>query len=357
MERTEIHNLIALPETPSGIRFLLIEFVKEFESQNSIAWNKEVKATNKKYHCHELLKKGLGEICQSYNKKSDELSGEELVCLFNYYYFPILFESSFQIYSRIWDAKFEHRFISNNALIFIDLGCGSFPSSLAFSELYKQKIQNQSMWGANSTERFEFNINSYVFIYESPYFSSYIENYFSENFSAREYRNHWTFNISPLDIFSTGVQPLTDVFHVTDRMIFDNGLLIDSFHLLKIKEKYFAKAFDLLETLDSGYPFHNLVDSFNHNKSVIININYLGSVHFFDVEEITAAIKRLMSANDKFNFAIIFQNNGNLDLQIKWEELKGNLGIRSVSEGQIKLAISPLIKINYEILFRSNIEI
>ena len=356
MGTSEIHNLIALPETTSEIRFLLQEFVKEFESQNSIAWNKKVKATNKKYHCHELLKKGLGEISQSYNKKSDELSGEELVCLFNYYYFPILFESSFEIFSRIWDSKFEHRFISNNALVFIDIGCRTFPSSLAFSQIYNQKIQNQSIWGANSTEPFEFNINSYVFIDESPYISSYIDNYFSEHFSAREYRNHWTFNISPLDIFPTGIQPVTDVFHVADRMIFDNGLLIDSFHLLKIKEKYFARAFDLLESIDSGFPFHNLVDSFNHNKSVIININYLGSVHFFDVEEITFAIKRLISTNDKTNFAIIFQNNGNLDLQLKWEELKENLGVRSVSEGQIKLAISPLIKINYEILFRSNIE-
>jgi hypothetical protein len=42
METSEIHNLIALPETPSGIRELLKEFVKEFEAQNSIAWKKEV---------------------------------------------------------------------------------------------------------------------------------------------------------------------------------------------------------------------------------------------------------------------------------------------------------------------------
>ena len=98
MGNDSIFSLLKKLDTPNQIKKLLIQFIEDFDSQESNAWNREVKQTDAKYHCDILLSNGRLDISSKWNKNEHELSGNELICIFNYYYFPILFESSFFIY-------------------------------------------------------------------------------------------------------------------------------------------------------------------------------------------------------------------------------------------------------------------
>ena len=354
MGTSEIHNLIALPETTSEIRFLLQEFVKEFESQNSIAWNKEVKATNKKYHCHELLKKGVGEISQSYNKKSDELSGEELVCLFNYYYFPILFESSFLIYKEIWDNTFANTFLSNNALIFADIGSGTLPVSLAFSEVFKKNKSEDSAWKEEHIT--EFPMISYYFSEDSSYLNAYGRELISN------YCGRCTDMEDEINLASRIFPPLFNViFPRSHPMCLDNFTFGYNRQSLKIElDEVIYKYNDNTRQIEGNsfvwFSAPIFIDSFYSNKCFILNLNYLRSESVFNYEKKIKEIKELLLIYKTHNIAIIFQNNGNSELHNKWEDFKAGIEINSIKTGDFRLSCNENIKISYEVLFRSKYE-
>ena len=354
MGKYEIHNLIELPETPSGIRALLEEFVKEFESQNSIAWNKEVIATDKKYHCHTILKKGMGEISQSYDKKEDELSGDELTCLYNYYYFPILFESTFLIYKEIWDNAFSNAFLNNNALIFADIGRSSLPVSLAFSEVFKFNKPHDSIW--NEGHIMEFPLISYFLSENSRYLEDFsheiISNYCLRCLESQEEIDH-----------SSGIFPplFNIIFPGNHPMCLDNFTFGYNRHSLKIElDEVTNKYIDVTRYIEGNsfiwFSSPVFIDSFSTNKSFLININYLRSVSAFNFEKKINEINELLLIYKTHNIAIIYQNNGNLELESKWQMFKSNIAMNSIKKGAVKLNCNKNIEISYEILFRSKFE-
>ncbi len=359
MERTEIHNLIALPETPSGIRFLLIEFVKEFESQNSIAWNKEVKATNKKYHCHTLLKKGIGKIIFNKGFTEEKLSRDEISCLFNYYYFPIVFDSAYLIFNTIWDRRFEDFFINNNALIFIDLGADLIASSIAFGQIYKDKLHNNSIWDKSDVEKYYFN--SYVLINESN---------LCNNRQKLTVLNRGTldcqhpdsgFEYEIFNLINNPIWPshefiISDIFMDGQVSNFSNGTKSFDFNYYELKIKLFNKLTFINENYDGTLPTFQLIEKFDNNKCFLININFIETSRIFDNDNIYLFFKRLFVEYKQTDFAIIFQNNGNEELQNKWDIFKSSVAMKSIKSGVIKLTCNSKIHISYEVLFRSKYE-
>jgi hypothetical protein len=354
METSEIHNLIALPETTSEIRFLLQEFVKEFESQNSKAWNKEVKETNKKYHCHELLKKGIGEISQSYYRKEDELTGEELVCLYNYYYFPILFESSFLIYKELWDNTFANAFISNNSLIFADIGSGTLPVSLAYSEVFKKNKSEHSVW--NEEHITEFPMISFYFTEYSGYLNEYGRELIS-NYCGRCLDFEWE-----IDSSSRIYPPLFNIIFPRN-----HPLCLDNFtfgynrqsiknELDNVTYKYNENTHHIEGNSSVWFSAPIFIDSFHANKSFIVNLNYLRSESVFNFEKKINEINELLLIYRTHNIAIIFQNNGNVELQNKWDIFKSGIAINSIKTGVVRLSCNENIEISYEVLVRSKYE-
>jgi hypothetical protein len=121
-------------ETPEAVRSLLQEFVKEFENRNSDIWIREVKNRDSKHHRETLLKRGG---CD-FDNPTHELTSDELICLYNYYYFPMHFQSSYWLYNLLFKGGLDKIFISNLAPVFIDYGCGTLSSSIAFSCAYNQ---------------------------------------------------------------------------------------------------------------------------------------------------------------------------------------------------------------------------
>jgi hypothetical protein len=115
---------------------LLKSFDYDFNNQSSTNWLKEVINTDNEYHRKVLLKQGR---C-NFDTPPNGLTSEELICLYNYYYFGMHFQSSFWLFNHIWNSGFAVMFIINRDPIFIDLGCGTLASSIAFSQTINQQV-------------------------------------------------------------------------------------------------------------------------------------------------------------------------------------------------------------------------
>jgi hypothetical protein len=117
----KIHSHINDPETPNKVKDLLKGFDYDFNNQISEIWKNEVTNNGSEYHRKTLLKQGR---CD-FDNPTNGLTSEELICLYNYYYFAMHFQSSFWLYNHIWNSGFAVMFIINKNPIFIDLSCGT----------------------------------------------------------------------------------------------------------------------------------------------------------------------------------------------------------------------------------------
>ena len=77
-----INKFIEDTDTPEPVKHLFRHFVSEFENQDSIDWNKQIKQTTSEFHRKTLLKQGRCE----FDKPPLNLTSEELIVLYNYYY-------------------------------------------------------------------------------------------------------------------------------------------------------------------------------------------------------------------------------------------------------------------------------
>lgn len=368
MERTEIHILIDSPSTPLAMKELLKKFIAEFDNQNSNAWCLNVLSKDKKYHCYSLLNRGLGVTSETYNKSDEELSKDELICLYNYYYFPILFESTYLIYSELWDVTFETAFASDNALIFMDFGSSTLPVSLAFSEVFKNN-KPTTFWEApedlnpiKSSIWKEQNLSDFPIV--SYFFRDSDFNYYAEDFIKHLDRSaDWDMYFN---ILETGVSDLfPPLFNVVyprnsswflDNFTFSYGRHKLNIELGDISFNYINNVKKVQENSWIYYTPEPFQELFNQNKSIILNINYLRSLSNFDFEKMIEEVNDILKENKRNNVAILFQNNGNEELQNKWDIFKSSVAMKSIKSGVINLTCNTKIQISYEVLFRSKYE-
>ena len=368
MERTEIHNLINSPNTPLAIKELLKKFITEFDNQNSSAWCLNVLSKDKKHHCYSLLNKGSGVISQAHNKSDKELSKDELICLYNYYYFPILFESTYLIYSELWDGTFEVAFASDNALVFMDFGSSTLPVSLAFSEVFKNN-KPTTFWEApedlnpiKSSIWKEQNLSDFPIV--SYFFRDSDFNYYAEDFIKHIDRSaDWDMYFN---ILETGVSDLfPPLFNVVyprnsswflDNFTFSYGRHKLNIELGDISFNYINNVKKIQENSWIYYTPEPFQELFNQNKSIILNINYFRSLSNFNFEKMIEEVNDILKENKRNNVAILFQNNGNEELQNKWDIFKSGVSMKSIKSGVINLTCNTKIQISYEVLFRSKYE-
>jgi hypothetical protein len=355
----EIQNLVASSITPLGIKEFLRKIIVEFESQNSTAWNKEVKATNKKYHCQKILKKGIEEIIFKDNFTEEKLTRQEISCLLNYYYFPILFESSSLIFSTIWDRRFEELFVNNNALIFINLGPDLIASSIAFGQIYKDKLKVDSMWDRSNMKRYYFN--SYIFISEA-HLSKNRQNLAVLNSETLDCQNpdsqfeYDMFNLVNEPIWPSHEYIISDIFMDGKISNLSNGSKLFDFRFFDLKMKLFKKLTFINENYDGELPLFELIEKFDKNKCFIVNVNFLCANRVFNSDNIYLFLSRLFVEYHQANFAIVFQNNGNQELQNEWDVLKSRVSMESIKTGFVSLSCNEKIQISYEVLFSSKYE-
>ena len=126
-----IHKFIEDKEIHEPVQWLFRRFVKEYNDQNSSAWNKYVRQNTDEYHRKTLLKQGR---CD-FDKPPYNLTSAELIVLYNYYYFPMHFQSSYEIFNNIFE---QHLDLENKTIFFHDYGCGTLSSTMAFGASFQK---------------------------------------------------------------------------------------------------------------------------------------------------------------------------------------------------------------------------
>jgi len=355
MENENIFRLLDKSDTPIKIKKLLNQFIDDLNSQQSSAWKREVQQTDSNYHRDILLDNGRVDISSKWNKNEYELSSNELICLFNYYYFPILFECSFSIFQKIWDSDFEHYFTKNNTLIFFDLGCSTLPSSLAFSEICDRNNKRNCIWKERELLKNYF-INSYIFFDNYNISSLYVKDFLEKHTGIRQDELNTIpkfFNHSFEPIYLTNYYPCTDVFVQESVYEFtDTGGFKIEFPLIDVFEKYNSKAFELRNSMDGFFPFNKYILKYNENISIIINITEL---RFFDydVNELIKAVNKIFTDYPNANLSIIYQSFSDKQIDYKWDYFKATLNLKMIKKEDFDLLIDCSKRVKYEILFAS----
>jgi len=358
MKQEYIYKLLNEADTPVQIRNLLTEFVRDFEMQNSIAWNREVKQTDVNYHCENILLAGRVDFTSKYNKNKHELSNSELICLFNYYYFPILLEGSYFLFGKIWDSNFEHYFTKNNSLIFIDLGCSTLPSSLAFSQVYDRFKCNNSIWKARDL-RDEYHINSYVFFDNSIGSTGYIKDFIDKHTgmeleSAKTTSTFFNHTVEPF--YSTNYCPCTDIFLEGDIHSYTGGNFNIKVPIIELFEKYTSKSFQLRNDMDRYFPFSKYILKYSQNLSFLLNISELRFSSSFDVNALVENVNQIIKEYPNVNLAIIYQSFDDAKRDEKWEDLKSAINFKIITKGEFSLPLDKSKSVRFEILLRTQYE-
>ena len=391
----KIHSHINDTETPSIVKGLLQGFVYAYENQKSAVWISEVKNKDAEYHRKVLLKQGR---CD-FDKPTNGLSSEELICLYNYYYFAMHFQSSFWLFNHIWNSGFAVMFVINKNPIFIDIGCGTLASSIAFSQtidrqinfnLFQEKpLLNHSAIQINKTFRLpDTRINfSDIELYLLPTISSSWANssftqlsqqgakYIFIDISKKILENIYDFiaEYKTITVESNGssstvinTKYLWKTVFMTDGHFLDNSLF-DTFHLFnglinhrEFKPLYFEKLDDYIEHFQSGWEdepikkpkrvlalLKNLPDS-----PIIINCSYLFASNSINIDEVVNYVNDIVTQHQE-NICLIYQNPDTEDLNKNWEEFKLKVLLKSIAKGVESIKFYGNSKVRFEVLFKS----
>jgi hypothetical protein len=355
MKQEYIYKLLNEAGTPVQIRNLLNEFVRDFEMQNSDAWYREVKQTDVNYHCENILLAGRVDFTSKYNKNKHELTNSELICLFNYYYFPILLEGSYFLFRKIWDSNFEHYFTKNNSLIFIDLGCSTLPSSLAFSLVYDSFKSNNSIWKARDLKD-EYHINSYVFFDKSIGSTAYIKDFIDKHTgmeleSAKSTSTFFNHTVEPF--YRTNYSPCTDIFLEGNIHSSKGGNFNITVPIIELFEKYAINSFQLRNGMDRYFPFSKYVLKYSQNLSFLLNISELRFSNSFDVNSLVENLNQIIKEYPDVTLAIIYQTFDGAKTDKKWEDFKSSINFKIITKGEFSLPLDKSKSLCFEILLRT----
>ncbi len=351
MEPTNIFKLIDKIDTPLHIKNLLIEFARNFDLQESLVWKREVIQTDSDYHCNILLARGRVDLSLTSDENEHELSSAELICLFNYYYFPILFESSYFIFRKIWDSNFEHYFTNDNCLVFIDLGCSTLPSSLAFAETFNHFKCKDSIW-KNREYKDDYSINSYIFFDESRVGLGYTNDFVNNHSGSELYVENESsvfFNHTSEPVYRTHYCPCTDIF--IDGVVhkYNDGSFKINIPFIETFEKYILKSFELRNHMDKFFPCQRYISKFSEFISIIFNLTELRFTSFFDVENLIEKVNQILQEYPSANLAIVYQSDAEISDE-NWDLFKSKIHLKSILRDEFRLIIDESLKVKYEIL-------
>jgi hypothetical protein len=349
-----IHKFIEDKETPEPIQWLFRRFVSEFDEKNSIAWNKQVKQTTSEFHRKTLLKQGRCE----FDNPPLNLTSEELIVLYNYYYFPMHFQSSYEIYKKLFEEQEEFQ---NQTFFFHDFGCGTLSSAMAFGASFqKYNLSELTFQEHNSIDvlnnfQFYFQGNAYEGISSLELgcirYAGSITNFKLPNLI----NGFWLNDISnTITIFLKSFLQENFYTEPYQHHFFNTASCSDShFYFGNVADKFYLGNFNY----EPIQPFISFCNSQNKSKNeitVILNFSYVLASESIDIEN----IKSLVSEYEKTGCKLIIVNqNPDLDsLNTKWEELKKSIEFDKEIKG-----VQPIkhfgnkSKSRYEVLIKKSI--
>ena len=161
---SSIHKFIESKETPEAVKNLFKRFVDEFEKQNSTSWNEQVTKQTPLFHRKKLLNQGH---CDFDNPPLN-LTTAELIILYNYYYFSMHYQSSYDIYDKLFS---ECGAFKNKTFFFQDYGCGTLSSTMAFSACF-QKYTSRVIEVKTECKYNEIDVYSHLHFYVADQFTN-----------------------------------------------------------------------------------------------------------------------------------------------------------------------------------------
>jgi hypothetical protein len=390
----KIHSHINDIETPSIVKGLLQGFVYSFENQRSEIWVREVKNKDAEYHRKVLLKQGR---CD-FDIPTNGLSSEELICLYNYYYFAMHFQSSYWLFNHIWNSGFAVMFIINKNPIFIDLGCGTLASSIAFAQTISQQV-NINMFKENPMLfNTEIRINQAFRLPDTRY------NFSEQELIAIDNREHHSvfssfyhlsqqgatylfadISIKILDFiyafiseqkFITGERNLFTTSGIMTKNIWKtvliedghwtNNFLFDTFHIFnglnhkEYKPLYYDEIKDYIEYYKSGWKNEpnkkpkelSTIVKNNLNNPIIINCSYLFASNSINIDEVAEFVNNIVESHNE-NICLIYQNPDTEALNRNWQQFKLKVSLKSIAKGVAPIKFYGSSKVRFEVLFKS----
>ena len=364
-----IHKFIEDKEIHEPVQSLLRRFVSEYNEQNSVAWNKHVKQNTDEYHRKTLLKQGR---CD-FDKPPYNLTSAELIVLYNYYYFPMHFQSSYEIFNSIFEQNLD---LDNKTFFFHDYGCGTLSSVMAFGASFqKNKLYNL---GNSFTQAELFKDYDNYYKYSNIEVLSHLHFYIDENYGdVSSYELGVIRNAGSIQCFN--LPSLINGYCLNDI-----STSVKSFLKEFLKENFFTEPnqnyfFNVADCTDSHFYFPNIADKFyvgnfsydpinpfksfcnSQNKEtkdcvVIINFSYVLASDSVEIETINSMINEYLKTGCRL---IIVNQNPDLDiLNKKWEILKDKVEyVKSIKGLQPIKHFGSKSKSRFEVIFPTTIEL
>lgn len=343
---SKIHAHINDSETPEAVRNLMQDFVKDFDNHNSDAWISEVKKRDSEHHRKTLLKQGR---CD-FDNPTHGLTPEELICLYNYYYFPIHFQSSYWLFNQIWNKGFEELFITNYNPIFIDFGCGTLSSSVAFMSIIEHNIQREITqefsWQKNKLNEFSYPI-------ELPQY------FMTQDVAKMFYEDIGTNALIDTSILELNLQ--TYIFIDTSHNLLDFARALMSSNrkdIFEVSDGHFVgwiqlPKYNYIQSENNLFAFEKHTHSTN---SIVINFSYVFASESLITTKIVDYVVKLIITNPKTNICVFFQNPDLDQLNTKWEEFKEKVPLKSIIKDVVPIKHYDNSKVRYEVLFKSKFD-
>jgi hypothetical protein len=327
-----IHKYIQDESTPEPVRHLYSRFIEEFNKQNSKAWNKHVKLTNDDYHRKQILNQGR---C-NFDNPPFELTPKELIVLYNYYYFPMHYQSSYEIYNILFE---ENLLIKNKPIFFHDYGCGTLSSTMAFGASFqKDKPVTSRKWEDFRNIEFDIlyeygpiDVLNHLYFYMEEKNGSVSLHEIGANRNAGQIKN---FNLVGRTV---NCYFLNDISHEITSFVKD--FIQENFYV----ESHQNHFFNIAECTDSEIKFFSVADKFylgnfnydptsafksfcnsqkkNPNETVVIlNFSYVLASNSIDIDKLDRIIQAYLKSG--CTLLIVNQNPDLVSLNKNWELLK-----------------------------------
>lgn len=317
---SHIHKFIEDKDLSKAVRNLFRDFVNEFDSQSSLQWEEHVTTKKDIYHRKRILSQGR---C-NFDKPPFNLSQEELRVLYNYYYFPMHFQSSYSIYSRFFEENLQIK-PNDKTFFFHDYGCGTLSSTIAFSKAYIDK---------NQSKRRRINPIDWL---------NYVCNFQGEDYTVKkvhEFENTGGalgFSVSQningfwlQDISQSVIEYNVKKQHPTKRLDFFNcGIVYDEeFGNKIITDKFYFGNFELITPYQS---FLNFSRKKNSEICIILNFSYVLASSSINIKKIIHLISLYLDTGS--NLLVVNQNPNTNYLNLKWEEIKTEVKYKKSIKG------------------------
>jgi competence protein ComFC len=388
--RHTIHKILQLEDLPSQIKPVLEQFISDFNSHNSDAWNEHVKGKSENYLKEIILENGS--VWFDFLARKDKLTPSELISIYNYTFFPITFYVNYKIFSELYNKGFHNRIITNLNPIFIDYGCGSFASSCAFSitkkenqfknDLFDYKKGNDDSHIQFSEEYSIENRSLYLGIDKSKSLIKFIKKYNHDDFRENNLINNSTFNMWSIH---ADCCIYTDTFIFNDTTYYSNSndsSIADTINsYINKNTKLLGEIRDLWSNDDQSWALEYLFDngikySNCFDYSIIVSLSFsLSSIsitkqswdffnsdtgvsskkyeNFSDFENLITLLNEISIKFGQYNIVVIISDFISEETEDKIRIIDEKTSYKKIINGNID--ISDLIKNNiaYTIFYKS----